>query len=283
MANHCKNTITLIGLQETPETFVNTLSKEMFGIDLNNPKLEWWGDQNSGVDPQNWYRMPAEEYRNEGCYAARLGVLYIEKPFERLGVTAPRFYVETKWGAPLDELLKTSKVFPELTFHIEWLLLQDGPSGEYVIRNGVIRESVVRRKSWYLFDGLRNPILSLLPAQMPYTLAQRAAWRFEDAVQTLEGICRVLDDQRFTDSPYQSLRNPSRVAKTRKALDAAIEQMEDTARLLDFDGVFLDASQSMEEFARLEHEMAEFDDPQQLGDEILDADAVDEGVEEVDF
>ena len=141
MANICKNTITVIGLQEAPETFINRLSKEMLGIDLDNPQLEWWGDENSGIDPTTWYRTMAEEYRNEGCYAARYGILYPYEPYDR---TAPRFYVETKWRTPIDELLKASKAFPLLTFHMEWLLLQDGPSSTFVIKNGEIMEGVVR-------------------------------------------------------------------------------------------------------------------------------------------
>jgi hypothetical protein len=253
MANICKNYITVIGLQEAAETFINTLSLEMFNIDLRNPKLELWGDQNSGINPQDWYRMLSDEYRNEGCYAARLGVLYMEKPYERFGVTAPCFYAETKWNPAVGELVKVSRKFPDLTFHIEWMRLQDGPSGEYVVGNGEVKESVMRRKSWYLFDSLLYPIASLLPARMHYTLAQHAALRFGDAIQTLDDIRTVLDDRRFTASPYQSLREPSRVAKTRTALNAAIEQLENTAKLLDFEGVFLETSSCKKEFERREN------------------------------
>jgi hypothetical protein len=240
MANTCGNRITAVGLQEAPETFINALSKAMFNIDLENPRLELWGDQNSGRTPQNWYRTLVEEYRTEGRSTASYCVLYIEKPYERFGIQAPRFYVETKWATPVEKLLKASRAFPHLIFHVEWIVRPDGPSGEYVLQNGIILEQVERTKSWYLFDNLCRPITSLLPAHLPFTLAQHAGLRFEDAIQTIDSVCQILDDPRFTQSPYQPLRNARKTGEVQKMLKALQTQMEQTARVLNFEGVFLE-------------------------------------------
>jgi hypothetical protein len=206
----------------------------------------------------------------------------MEKLYERCGRTAPRFYVETKWKSPVEELRKASKAFPELVFHVGWMRLQD-MSGEYVMQDGDLTESVVRNASWYLFDNLRYPVASLLPAQMGHTLAQHAALRVGDAIQTLEDIQRVLDDRRFTDSPYQRLRNARRVRETRAALDTAIEQMKNSAKLMDcpmdWEGVFLDGK-CREEAA--EKKLPDFiGDRQPLVNEVVEADAVAEEPEKV--
>jgi hypothetical protein len=123
MANRCKNTITIIGLKESPDTFVKTVSKVMFQIDLDAMDSAMWGED-PNIDGKSWYSSLVDEYLREGVYAARYGVLYPQKPYETLGVTAPRFYVETKWEPPVDEICKASKTFPELTFHLGWWVLQ---------------------------------------------------------------------------------------------------------------------------------------------------------------
>ncbi len=49
--NICENTITVIGVQEEPETFVKTLSKALFEIDLDNlDPVEWLYPSECGVD-----------------------------------------------------------------------------------------------------------------------------------------------------------------------------------------------------------------------------------------
>ena len=52
-----------------------------------------------------------------------------------------------------------------------------------MIRNGSDIDEVCRPASWYFFDhALLYPTNSLLPAHLPYTLAQRAALRVQDAI-----------------------------------------------------------------------------------------------------
>jgi len=239
MANRCKNTITIIGLQEAPESFVKPLSKAMFEIDLDAMDPAMWGED-SRIDGKSWYGALVDEYRQEGAYAAKYGVLYPKEPYERLGVTAPRFYVETKWRPPVDEILSASKAFPELTIHIAWWVLQDGPTGELVVRNGKLLESIKRMGSWYLFDWhVIYPTVSLLPAHLPYTLAQYGALRVEDGIDTIRELRRILDENRFTGSPCQAHRDQEKVEQTRQVLNGLLDHFQNAAKKLTFDGVFI--------------------------------------------
>lgn len=253
MANTCKNTITIIGLQETPETFVKALSKAMFGIDLDAMDPKIWGDDER-IDGKTWYNILTNEFRREGGHAARYGILYPKEPYSRLGITAPRYYLETKWKPPIDEILKASRAFPELTFHLDWWVLQDGPVGEFVMRHGDIVESIQRHGSWYLFDwDVRYPLLSLLPAHLPYTLAQRGALRVEDAIQTIERLRRVLADDRFENSPhtpFSECRDTEKTERLQAGLAALHDSLVDQAKRLDFKGVFLEERELTERYAR---------------------------------
>jgi len=257
MANICKNTLTVIGVQEAPETFVKTLSKSMFGIDLDNLDPKKWGE-GENVDGNTWYSTLTDEYRREGVYAARYCILYPEEPYNRLGITAPRFYVETKWATPMEEVAKASKAFPELTFHVNWWRMQDGPVGEYVMKGGRVLESIERNGSWYLFDfPVLYPSISLLSAHMPHTLPQQAALRVEDATQIIDGLRGILDDSRFIGSPYQACRDRAKLGQTRQTIDGLLAQMKVAAKQLDFEGVFIDDSRRQEvlsaELAETEH------------------------------
>src|SRR5207245_7301297 len=114
----------------------------------------------------------------------------------------PRFYVETKWGSPVGEIREASKTLPDLTFHLDWWVEQDGPSGELVIRNGDNIDELCRPASWYLFDhALLYPTISLLPTYLTYSLAQRAALRVQDAIDIIESLRQILKNRRFTQSP----------------------------------------------------------------------------------
>jgi hypothetical protein len=201
MSNICTNTITAIGVQEEPTALVKALSKVMFEIDLDNPNLDWWGLKDKGIDPKSWYKTLTDEYRNEGSYAARFAILYVKEPYSKLGVTAPRFYVETKVAPPFKQIVKASQVFPELTFHVDWWISQEGPTGEFVARSGRIVEEIQRKGSWRLFDSsLLYPRISLLPAHLPYTLAQHGALRLADAIHVIEELRQILDEKKFTES-----------------------------------------------------------------------------------
>jgi hypothetical protein len=239
MANVCRNTLTLIGLQEAPESFVKLLSKIMLGVDLDSMDPAMWGEGPS-IDGKSWYSILVNEYRRDGVRAARYGILYPKEPYSRLGVTAPRFYCETKWKPPIDETSNASRAFPELTFHLAWWLMQGGPTGELVVRNGKLLESIKRMGSWYLFDWhVLYPTVSLLPAHLPYTLAQYGALRVEDGIDTIRELRRILDENRFTGSPCQAHRDQEKVEQTRQVLDGLLEQMQTAAKQLTFDGVFI--------------------------------------------
>jgi hypothetical protein len=238
LANVCETTITVVGLNDPAEIFVKALSKAMFGVDLDilNPKL--WGEDET-VDGKGWYNKLVDDYRRRH-WSARDGILYPHEPYNKLGVTAPRFYVETKWGPPVEEIREASKSFPELTFHLGWWVEQDGPSGELVIRNGHDIDEISRPASWYLFDdAVLYPRISLLTAHLPYTLAQRASLRVQDAIDCIDGLRQILNDSRFTESPYEIERDPATVGRTKNTLDELLLQMKNSAELLTFEGVFL--------------------------------------------
>jgi hypothetical protein len=246
MANTCENKIAVVGLKEDPEMFANDLSKAMFQIDLHNLDPKQWGG-GPKVDGKTWYASLVDQYREKGSYPFTYCILYPHKPYSRLGVTVPRYRVDTKWDPPQDELKEASKVFPDPIFHMSSWVEQDGPTIETVIRNGEVIDEICRPASWYLFDhALLYPRIGLLDAHLPYTLAQRGKLRIEDAIRTIEGLRRILDDARFTASPYQVDRDEARVRQTRKTLDELLQQMKSSAEHLTFDRVFIDEAPSAE-------------------------------------
>lgn len=242
MANVCETTIAVAGLKEGPETFVKAFSKAMFAIDLDNLEPKQWGEGHS-LDGKTWYVSLVSEYRQHR-YAARYCILYPHEPYNRLGVAAPRFYVETKWGPPLKEIREASKVFPDLTFHLDWWVEQDGPSGQLVIRNGENIDEICRPSSCYLFgDTILYPTISLLPAHLPYTLAQRGVLRLEDAIQAIDDLIRVLDDQRFRNSAHRRFsecRDREKTEKVRARLTGVHEFLVEQAIQIDFTDVLLE-------------------------------------------
>jgi hypothetical protein len=239
MANVCETTITVVGLNDAAEIFVKALSKAMFGVDLDNLNPKQWGEDEN-VDGKGWYSKLVDDYRQQRS-SARYCVLYPHEPYNKLGVTAPRFYVETKWGPPVKEIREASKSFPELTFHLGWWVEPDGPSGELVIRNGNDIDELCRPASWYLFDyTILYPSISLLPAHLPYTLAQRASLRVDDAIQTIEGLRRILADDRFKNSHFSECRDWEKTENLQAGLDDLHDSMVDQAKRLDFNDVLLE-------------------------------------------
>jgi hypothetical protein len=248
MANVCETTITVIGLKEAPESFAKALSKATFGIDLDNLEPKHWGEKDS-VDGKTWYGTLVDDYRRQR--AARYCILYPKEPYEKLGVTVPRFYVETKWGTPVKQLREASKTFPDLTFHVDWWIEPDGPSGEIVIRNGDYIDDILRPASWYLFDEpVLYPRISLLLAHLPYTLAERAALRLEDTIHVIDGLSQILDDDRFRNSPFTEYRDAEKTEKHRAELAALRTSIVERAKELDFQGVFLEREELVRKFCR---------------------------------
>jgi hypothetical protein len=198
------------------------------------------------VDPKTWYgKILAQKY-------PPLAVLVPHTPFTRCGVTVPRFYVEKKWRPVYEEVKKASEAFPDLLFHVDYWIEQDGPTGEFVLRAGKLLEEIERGASWYLFDELRYPSLSLLPGYMGLTLAQHGASRVQDAIETIERLRGILDDPRFIDSPFHEFRNGPKLSVTKTTLDELLAHMRQEAKELSFEGVFLEEAEAAAEAAARE-------------------------------
>jgi hypothetical protein len=192
-----------------------------------------WKQARREVDPKTWYARLVEE-QDISPY-----VLYPREPFVKCGVSVPRFYVETKWEPPYEQVKKASEAFPDLLFHVRWFIEQDGPSGEFVLKGGKLLERTESGASWYLFDELKYPSMSLLPKYVPLALAQRGAAAVDDAIQLVKRLHFVIHDPRFAESRYQPLRDVRKFEETRETLDALLAYMEEAAKSLTFEGVLL--------------------------------------------
>lgn len=254
MANICKNTINVVGVKQSSEAFTKALSKSTFALDLDDLDPKLWGVPDN-VDGKTWYQTLVAEYAAEGSYAARYQILYPTKPIETFGVAVPSYYVETQSEPPVRQFIQASKDFPELTFHLAWWILQDGPVGEVVAKDGKVLEEFQRNGSWYLFDWpVIYPNLNLLTAHLDLTLAQRAAARVQDAVETLDGLRRILDDRRFIDSPFHEYRDGRKLSVTKRTLHGLLAKIREAAKELTFRGVFLEEAEAAQRAAAREHQ-----------------------------
>jgi len=102
-----------------------------------------WKQARREVDPKTWYARLVEEQDIHLC------ILYPREPFVKCGFSVPRFYVETKWEPPFQQVNKASEAFPDLLFHVRWFIEQDGPSGEFVLKGGKLLERTESGASWY--------------------------------------------------------------------------------------------------------------------------------------
>lgn len=258
MANFCKTYISVVGVKDPPDIFVKALSKTMFDIDLDNMDVEKWGhkpgedgkfsyysgslgDPNTRkiktvyrqADPKTWYTELVNNRDIELC------VLYPAEPVVTSGVSVPCFFVETKWEPPHEEMKKASEAFPDMIFHADWFV-EDRPSGEFVFKDGKLLERTESDANWhFLFDELKYPSMSLLHKYMTLTLAQRGAAAVHDAIDLVKKLHYVIHDPRFAASRYQPWRDARKYEETREALDALLVYMEEAAKSLTFDGVFL--------------------------------------------
>jgi len=195
-----------------------------------------WKQARREVDPKTWHARLVEEQDIHLC------ILY-PREFVKCGVSVPRFYVETKWQPPYEQVKKASEAFPDLLFHAHYFLEQDGPSGEFVLKGGKLLEETGSGKSWYLFDEIKFPSMSLLPKYMPLTLAQRGQAAVETARDFVKRVHQVIHDNRFIESPYNEYRDPKKLTETTKAIDALLAHCEKAAKTLTFEGVFLSDGQ----------------------------------------
>ncbi len=198
------------------------------------------------IDGKTWYkRILTEKY-------PPLYVLVPHTPLVRYGVSIPRFSVDVNWRPVYEEVAKASEAFPDLLFHVHYFIEEDGPTGDFVLRDGKLVDKTESGANWCLFDELKNPSVSLLPKYMGLTLAQHGASRVQDAIETIERLRAILDDPRFIDSPFHEYRNGRKLSVTKKTLDDLLAHMRQAAKDLSFDGVFLEEAEAAVEAAARE-------------------------------
>jgi hypothetical protein len=79
---------------------------------------------------------------------------------------------------------------------------------------------------------------------MGLTLAQHGASRVQDAIETIEQLRAILDDPRFIDSPFHEYRHGRKLSATKRSLDDLLAHMQQAAKELSFDGVFLEDTEA---------------------------------------
>jgi hypothetical protein len=83
-------------------------------------------------------------------------------------------------------------------------------------------------------------------------LAQRGALRVQDAIQIVEDLRGILEDERFKNSPhtpFSECRDRGKTEKLQAGLVALYESMVEQAKGLDFSGVFLEEQELRERYA----------------------------------
>ena len=68
-----------------------------------------------------------------------------------------------------------------------------------------------------------------------------SAKRYRD---NLEGLRRILNDDRFTGSPFHQFRDGQRLSVTKRTLDGLLAYMRQSAKDLSFEGVFLEEAEA---------------------------------------
>jgi hypothetical protein len=200
------------------------------------------------IDGRTWYaKIVSQQY-------PPLAVLVPYSPFTKSGVSIPRFRVDIKWRPAYEEVKKASEEFPDLLFHVQYFIEQDGPTGQFVLRGGTLLDETKSGASWYLFDELKYSIVNLLPVYMDLTLAQRGAARIDDAIEMIEGLRGILDNPRFIESPFHEYRSARRLSVTKKTLDDILIHMRQAAKDLTFNGVFLEEAEAAAEMSARELE-----------------------------
>lgn len=189
------------------------------------------------VSAETCYQKLIARHKQERWYYMPLPVL--NKPFKLVDVEVPRFVVESRWKPPFDEIKKASIAFPDLVFHASHFLEQDGPTGEFVMYRGKVLEDIESSASWYLFDEIKYPSMSLLPKYISLTLAQRGAAAVYDAIERIKMLHHIIHAPVFVESRYSRFRDQRKTEQTRETLDALLAHMEESGKLLTFDGVFL--------------------------------------------
>lgn len=81
----------------------------------------------------------------------------------------------------------------------------------------------------------------------------------QNAIETIEGLRRILNDDRFTGSPFHQFRDGQRLSVTKRTLDGLLAYMRQSAKDLSFEGVFLEEAEAAARAAEIE--MAEDEGP----------------------
>jgi hypothetical protein len=219
----------------------------MFHIDLDNLDLRQWGnleDENGLFWSANGQEITSSTWYGDICRLDRCApfcILTEDKTFTKCGVSVPRFGVATRWNPPIKQIIEASSTFPNLTFHLSWWLSNDCRFGECIILDGEMTEdSTIYSSSLGLFDELRFPPANFLPKYMPLTLAQRGAAALDDAITLIGRLHWILHhSERFATSRYHFYRNQEQLNKHKQIVDDLVSRMNEAAKLLTFEGVFL--------------------------------------------
>ena len=180
MANIVKNHLRVIGLRENPENLAKALGLEMYGTVVPH-------------EPDNLF----VEAGNGG------------------------FDFSTEWEPDINALIELSKKYEDHTFLLGYGCSDsDTPrNGQIVISNGYVDESVQRKGCSGLFDEIEYPTLDLFrPYLQSPTLAESAASCLQDAIEIVRDLIRIMDDERFKESPstpYSEVRDKEQTEKAR--------------------------------------------------------------------
>ena len=157
-------------------------------------------------------------------------MFFVNQPYEKFGLSVPRFCVNTKWAPPINQLIKASAEFPGLTFDIQWSVVNIPAKGEAVIINGTVEEernSELKRQP----RPVMSPMLDLLPTFLPCTLAQHGARTVEEAISVIQHFRWVLDELDRSDpnaAKCEAHRDRAKVDSIRQSLDRLLEQIKVT-------------------------------------------------------
>ena len=209
MANYCNNRLIVVGLKEKPEDFATALEIEIHGRPV--PR-----------EPDN---------------------LFVQ-------VTKDAFEYTTKWEPKIRALVGLSKRREDYVFLFSYRYEEEERTGQAVIQNGYFYEFIERSGYSGLFDDIKYPMVDLFERYVQrLTLAQSAENRLQDAIEIVRGLIRIMDDERFTDSPstpYSDVRDQEQTEKARAGLATLLDSMATQVRQVDFRGVLLEEEELRE-------------------------------------
>ena len=92
----------------------------------------------------------------------------------------------------------------------------------------------------FLFADITHPLVQLWgPYIEPRTLEQQARNRLKDAIAIVSGLKQMLEDERFTDSPYRALGDGKQLIRARERLSDLLDTMTRRAAEISFHGVLV--------------------------------------------